>query len=92
MPVGLVDLEKLFFRYIIFLYLETVLQGVTKYRPAEKQVDTEIQATLKHAPARKLTEGKITERLYLFILLRRDYSFSSFVLLFQQILLAQSQQ
>ena len=37
-----------------------VLQGVTKYRPTEKQVDTEIQATLKHAPGRKFTEGKIT--------------------------------
>ena len=53
------DLEKLLFRYLLFLYLESVLQGVTKNKPTEKQIDFEIQLTLKHAPARKLTEGKM---------------------------------
>ena len=57
------------------------MQGVAKHRPTEKQIDTEIQATLKHAPARKLTEDKMTQRLHLFISLRRDYSFSFFVVL-----------
>ena len=60
MPAGLIDLEKLLFRYLLFLYSGSVLQGVTKNKPTEKQVDTEIQATLKHASARKLTEDKMT--------------------------------
>ena len=38
--------------------LEAVLQGVAKNKPTEKQIDAEIQTTLKHAPARKLAEGK----------------------------------
>ena len=46
-------------RYFIFLYLEFVLEGVTKNRPMEKQVDAEIQEILKHAPARKLTKDKM---------------------------------
>ena len=31
--------------------LEAVLQGMVKSNPTEKQIDTKIQATLKHAPA-----------------------------------------
>ena len=41
------------FMNIMFCYyfsLEAVLQGVTKNNPIEKQIDAEIQATLKHAP------------------------------------------
>ena len=30
--------------------LEAVLQGMAKNNPTEKQIDTKIQATLKHAP------------------------------------------
>ena len=30
---------------------ETVLQGMNKNDPAEKKVDAEVQATLKHVPA-----------------------------------------
>ena len=60
MPAGLIDLEKLLFRYLLFSYLESVLQGITKNKATEKQVDTETQATLKHAQARKLTEEKMT--------------------------------
>ena len=59
MLAELIDFEKLLFRYLLFLYLESVLQGVTKNKPTEKQIDTEIQVTLKHAPARKLTEDKM---------------------------------
>ena len=31
--------------------LEAVLQGMAKSNPIEKQIDTKIQATLRHAPA-----------------------------------------
>ena len=34
-----------------YFSLEAVLQGVAKNNRAEKQIDVEIQATLKHAPA-----------------------------------------
>ena len=33
-----------------YFTLEAVLQGVTENNPTEKQIDAEIQATLKHAP------------------------------------------
>ena len=39
---------------------EEVLQGLTKNNPTKKQIDAEIQATLKHAPVRKRTEEKTT--------------------------------
>ena len=42
-----------------YFSLEAVLQGVAKNKPTEKQIDAEIQVTLKHAPAMKLTEGKM---------------------------------
>ena len=51
----------------MILYLESVLQGVTKNKSTEKQIDTEIQATLKYAPACKLTEDKLIYRLHLFV-------------------------
>ena len=42
-----------------YFYLEAVLQGgVAKNNPTEKQIDGEIQATLKHVLAWKLTEEK----------------------------------
>ena len=34
--------------------LEAVLQDMIKNNPAEKQIDAEMQATLKHGPAWKL--------------------------------------
>ena len=68
MLAELIDFEKLLFRYLLFLYLESVLQEVTKNKPTEKQIDTEIQVTLKYAPARKLTEDKMAWRLHLFVL------------------------
>ena len=40
-------------------YLEAVLQSVAKNNPTEKQIDAEIQATLRHVPAWKLTEEKM---------------------------------
>ena len=33
-----------------YFTLEAVLQGVGENNPTEKQIDAEIQATLKHAP------------------------------------------
>ena len=39
--------------------LEAVLQGAAKNNPTEKQIHAEIQATLRHAPAWKLTEERI---------------------------------
>ena len=50
------------FQSIMLCYyfsLEVVLQGVAKYSPTKKQIDAEIQATLKHASAGKLAEEKI---------------------------------
>ena len=42
-----------------YLSLEAVLQGMAKNNTTEKQIDAEIPATLKHAPAWKLKEGKM---------------------------------
>ena len=39
---------------------------MTKNNLAEKQIDAEIQATLRHAPLRKLTEGKCKVYRYTF--------------------------
>ena len=42
------------FLNIVFCYcfpLEAALQGMAKNNPTEKQIDAEIQAKLKHAPA-----------------------------------------
>ena len=50
------------FLNIILCYyfsLKAVLEGVAEINPTKKQIDAEIQVTLKHAPARKLTEGKM---------------------------------
>ena len=37
-----------------YFSLEAVLQDMIKNNPAEKQIDAEMQATLKHGPAWKL--------------------------------------
>ena len=37
-----------------YFALEAVLQDMIKNNPAEKQIDAEMQATLKHGPAWKL--------------------------------------
>ena len=39
--------------------LQVVLQDMAKNNPTEKQIEAKIKATLKHAPAWKLTEGKM---------------------------------
>ena len=39
-----------------YFSLEAVLQGMAKNDPTKKQIDSEIQATLNHAPAWKLAE------------------------------------
>ena len=39
--------------------LEAVLQGLARNNRTEKQVDAEIQTTLRHASAWKLTEEKM---------------------------------
>ena len=46
-------------RFCYYFSLEAVLQGMPKNNPAEKKIDAEIQEKLKHAPAWKLTEGKM---------------------------------
>ena len=38
-----------------YFSLEAVLQGVAKSNPTKKELDAEIQATLKHMPACYLT-------------------------------------
>ena len=45
--------------YCYYFSLEAILQGMTENNPTEKKIDAEIQLTLKHVPARKLTEEKI---------------------------------
>ena len=35
----------------VIIFLEAVLQGVAKNSPTKNELDTEIQATLKHMPA-----------------------------------------
>ena len=42
-----------------YFSLEAVLQGLAKNNLTKKQIDAEIQATLKHVPAWKLREGKM---------------------------------
>ena len=39
--------------------LEAVLQVVAKNNPTKKEIDSEIRATLKHAPVLKFTEEKM---------------------------------
>ena len=39
------------------------LQGVSKNNPTKNRIDAEIQVTLKHPPAQKLTEKKMLSRL-----------------------------
>ena len=41
-----------------YFSLQAVLQGVSKNNLIKKQIDAEIQATLKHVPVWKLTEEK----------------------------------
>ena len=41
-----------------YLSLEEILQSIAKNNPIEKQINVEIQATLKHMTAVKLTEEK----------------------------------
>ena len=51
---------ELFEYYALLLFsLEVVLQDVAKNNPTENQIDAGIQATLRHAPAWKLTEDKM---------------------------------
>ena len=40
----------IFWVFCYYFTLEAVLQGVGENNPTEKQIDAEIQATLKHAP------------------------------------------
>ena len=42
-----------------YFSVEAVFKGMYKNNPTEKQIDAAIQATLRHAPAWKLTEGKM---------------------------------
>ena len=42
-----------------YFSLKAVLEGVAKNNPTEKQIDAEIQVTIKIVPASKLTEGKM---------------------------------
>ena len=44
-----------------YLSLEEILQSIAKNNPIEKQINVEIQATLKHVPAVKLTEEENAE-------------------------------
>ena len=39
-----------------YFSLEVVLQGMSKNNPIEKQINAEIQVTLKHERTQKLTE------------------------------------
>ena len=50
-----------FFEIMLCYYfsLEVVLQDVAKNNPTKKELDAEIQATLKHMPACQLTEKKM---------------------------------
>ena len=41
------------------IFLEDVMQDIAKNNPTEKQIDAEVQARLKHAPAWKYTEEKM---------------------------------
>ena len=36
---------------LLLFSLEALLQDMAKYNPTEKQIDAEIHATLRHAPA-----------------------------------------
>ena len=42
-----------------YLSLEEILQSIAKNNPIEKQINVEIQATLKHMTAVKLQKKKI---------------------------------
>ena len=45
--------------FCFYFSSEEVLQGLEKNNPNKKQIDAEIQGTLKHAPVQKLTEEKM---------------------------------
>ena len=49
--------------FVVYLSSEEVLQGLSKNNPTKKQIDAEIQVTLKNAPPRKRTEEKMFYRL-----------------------------
>ena len=49
--------------FIVYFSLEEVLQGLSRNNPTKKQIDAEIQVTLKNAPAQKRTEEKMFYRL-----------------------------
>ena len=51
------------FMLCYYFSLEGVLQDMDKSNPTEKQIDAEIQVTLKHAPTWKLTEKKMKRLL-----------------------------
>ena len=56
----IVETEYEFFEYYaLLLFFFRIGLEVPKNNPTKKQIDAEIQATLKHAPAWKLTEGKM---------------------------------
>ena len=42
-----------------YFSFKAVLQGITKNDSTEKQIEAEIQVTLKHVPVKKLAEDKI---------------------------------
>ena len=44
--------------FLVYFSSEAVLQGLPKNNPVKKQIDAEIQETLKIAPSRKLIEGQ----------------------------------
>ena len=56
-----------------YFYLEAVLQGMAKNNPTEKEINAEIQATLKHAPAWKLTEEKMHSLLLKIVMIDLNY-------------------
>ena len=46
-------MNMIFLEYyaLLLFFLEAVLQGVARNSPTKNELDTEIQATLKHMPA-----------------------------------------
>ena len=50
-PVKNMNMNFLNIMLCYYFPLEAVLQGVPKNNPTEKQIDVEIQATLKYGPA-----------------------------------------
>ena len=45
--------------FVVYFSSEAILQGLLNNNPTEKQIDAEIQVTMKCAPARNPTEEKV---------------------------------